>query len=66
VNYFSDYLFFFLAALKQRTTRTNPSYLLIFFANVSLVLVKVCHDFVQGGGGAMVAMFIYSLAAQVG
>jgi hypothetical protein len=25
-----------------------------------------CHDFVLGGGGAMVAMFTLSLAAQVG
>jgi hypothetical protein len=45
---------------------TNPSYLLIFFADVSLVLVIFFLDFILGGGGAMVAMFTLSPAAQVG
>jgi hypothetical protein len=38
----------------------------IFVANVSVVLVMYCNDFVIGGGGPMVAMFTLSLAAQVG
>jgi hypothetical protein len=46
--------------------RNNPSYLLIFFANVFLVLVMSCHYLVLGEGGAMLAMFTLSLAAQVG
>jgi hypothetical protein len=56
VSYFSDYLFFFLTVALKRCALT-PAICWYFFANVLLVLVMFCHDFVLGGGGAMVAMF---------
>ncbi len=59
VSYFNNYLFFFLAiALKQCTL--TPAICWYFFANALLVLIMFCHEFVLGGGSAMVAMFTLS------
>ncbi len=65
VSFISDYLFFFLAVASKQCALT-PAICWYFFADVFLVLVKFCHDFVLGWGGAMVAIFTLSFAAQVG
>ena len=65
VSYFSDYLFFFSAVALKRCG-LSPAICWYFFANVSLVLVMFCLDFVLGGGSAMVAMFTLSIAAYAG
>ncbi len=65
VSFFSDYLCCFLAvALKQRALTTAICW--YSFADVYQDLIMFCHDFVLGGGSAMLAMFTLSLAAQVG
>ncbi len=65
VSFFSDILLFFLAVASKYRAPT-PAICWYFFANVSLVLVMFCHDFVLGLGGTMVAMFTLSFVAQVG
>ncbi len=49
------FILFLAVASKQRAP--TPTICWFFSADVLLVLVVFCHDFVLGGGDAMVAMF---------